>query len=243
MRNPSIKILFIAGIAFASQTGLCKPDYQGITAQGQCLKKVSQDRASVTLTSSILAATASEATQKATKANQNLRSEIQNLKLQNMTLETESFNVGEEREWVNKKMVSKGFRARISLVVETSDISRIGESISAASNVGIKDVGQLQTFVSKEKYKLEYENCLETAAKNAKDKALKLAKGAGVTLGKVQSIIEGLMPSSTSPHYNVRTFAMAKMGGESDSAEQAAPEIDSKPEDLSVVVTVTFDTN
>ena len=221
--------------------GAVQSEASGITATGACLKKITQDRASLILTSSFLSSSASQASNEATKVHQKLREAVQKLKLQNMGLETTNYSVGEEREWVNKKMVSKGFRARISLQVETSDIARMGEVIAAAANIGIKDIDSLSTFVSAEKYKSEYESCLEVASHNAKDKALKLAKGAGVKLGKVKSISEGALAT---PHsVAVRPMVMAKsMGGaELGSSPDEGPTIDTKSVDLNVSATVTFD--
>lgn len=214
---------------------------EGITATGTCLKKVAQDRASVTLLSTALAPMASDASREATKAHQKLRESVQALKLENMSLETTGYNVSEEREWVNKKTVSKGFRANLSLEVQTSDIARIGDVIAVATKLGIKGVSGLNTFVSNEKYKSEYEGCLESATRNAKDKALKLAKGAGVKLGKVLAINEGGSPVS-SRSYVSRAVASGMMALD-DAVESAepAPTIDAKPIDMTVSATVTFD--
>jgi uncharacterized protein YggE len=171
---------------------------------------------------------------------QKLRDALQQLKLANMTLETGHYTVGEEREWVNKKSVSKGFRASMSLIVETSEINRIGEVIATATKMGIKDVGGLNTSVSSEKYKSEYEGCLEIASRNARDKAIKLAKGAGVKLGKVKSIDEGVSPPNHG--YGTRSVMMTRAFADGAApADESGPMIDTKSLDLNVSATVTFD--
>ncbi|MCX6124044.1 MAG: SIMPL domain-containing protein [Proteobacteria bacterium] len=210
---------------------------QGITTTGTCLKKVSQDRASVTLTTNILAPSPGTASKEATKEHQKLRDAIIALKLGNTTLETAGYNVFEDKQYESKKLVSKGFRARIGLSVETSEISRIGEAIAVAAKHGVKDVDSLSTFISAEKHKAEYEACLEIAAKNARDKGVKLAKGASVKLGKVLRIEEGARSPSRSNYKSAPMLAMASDGTSSDAP---APSIDARAEDMTVSATVTF---
>jgi len=238
-----VKLALIAILALIHATpskAAIQSDASGIMATGTCLKKISQDRAAVTLSVSTLAPNPSLASNETTKLHQKLRDAVQHLKLENLALETTNYSVGEEREWVNKKMVSKGFRSRISLVVETSEISRVGEVIAAATKLGVKDIDGLNTFVSSDKYKAEYEGCLEVATRNARDKALKLAKGAGVKLGKVKSISEGPAPSSQ--NYGNRPVMMTRAFSDAAAPElDAGPTIDTKSVDLNVSATVTFD--
>ncbi|MFO0204350.1 MAG: hypothetical protein ACK528_14625, partial [Alphaproteobacteria bacterium] len=54
----------------------------GIQASGQCLKKVSQDRGAIVVTTSIVASTPKDASERATKAHERVRSASANLKLQ-----------------------------------------------------------------------------------------------------------------------------------------------------------------
>lgn len=213
-------------------------DRKGISATGTCLKKVAQDRGAITFTATALASNASESSKAATQEHQKLRAAIASLKLENATFETANFQVSEEREYQNKKWISKGYRTRISLALETSDIARLGDAIAAAAKIGVKEIDQLNTFVSHEKMKAEYESCLETATQNARDKALKLAKGAGVKLGKVQAVMEGSQAGTTrTPMMKSMMMAPAAAAGYDG---EAGPTIESKAEDLQVSATVMF---
>jgi uncharacterized protein YggE len=235
-------LLQLVALLSLPATGLAGADSTGITATGTCLKKIAQDRAAVTLSVSTLAANPSLASSEATKSHQKLREAIQSLKLPNLALETSNYSVSEEREWVNKKMISKGFRARISLVVETSEIGRMGEVISTATTLGLKEINGLTTFVSNERHKAEYEGCLEVASRNAKDKAAKLAKGAGIKLGKVKSIQEGVVQNP--PSIGRAPVMMTRAFADSETAEGGAgPTVDAKSVDMTVNSTVTFDTD
>ena len=61
---------------------------QGITAVGTCLKKIAQDRISLTISSEALTPNPSQSSQEATQEYQKIRNEIQKMKLNNQTLET-----------------------------------------------------------------------------------------------------------------------------------------------------------
>lgn len=226
--------LFVSGPIFAVDLDRDR----GITATGTCLKKITQDRAMVTFTTNVLAPNASNASKEATKDSQKLRAALQALKLENSSLETTGFNVSEDRQYENKKLVSKGFRARIGLSIETSEIGRVGEAISAAASLGVKEVDSLRTFVSAEKHKAEYEGCLEIATRNARDKAQKLAKGAGIKLGKVLRINEGTVHAPVSSEKSYMRGAPMAMAGAQDAE---SPTIDARADDMTVSATVTFD--
>lgn len=211
----------------------------GITATGSCIKKVSQDRAAVTLTASSLKNNASQAVSEATRIHERLRDAAKALNLKSASLDTESVYVYEDREWVDKKMVSRGYRAKIALSIESSDIGRMGEVIALGIKQGIQEVGGLKTFVSKEKFKAEYDDCLETATRNAKDKAQKLAKGAGVRLGKVMNISEGGSESSVVQNFE-RAALMGMEYKNMASDAVASPTIEAKTLDMTVSATVMF---
>lgn len=228
--------VFIVGhtIAFAADSSL-----SGIVASGACLKKVSQDRGSVTLVSDALAPTSAESSQRANKDNAAMRAAVQALKLDDAILASDSYSVYEEREQSGKKMVSRGYRTQIGLKVETSQISRLGEVIVAANKLGVKNIHSLSTFVSEEKMKTEYESCLETATQNARDKALKLAKGANLKLGKAVAVVEGDLAGNDAPRNMMMKTGYAAESMAMDGGN-AGPAIESKPQSLTVNVTVRF---
>jgi uncharacterized protein YggE len=227
-------LLFFSGnsIAFADDAST-----RGITVTGECLKKIPQDRGAVTVASSFVAPTPRDAAQKAIAAHEKIKSAILSLKLADLQVETANYSVFQECSYSAKsERVCTGYRATLSTRFETSDIPSLGEIISTASSQGAQDVSDLEMFVSSAKLKVEREGCLEIATQNAKDKATRLAAGAGVTLGKILSLQEGL---GDSPHFPVqgRMFATAKGMAASDTS---APSIDAKPVDLTVSVTATY---
>jgi uncharacterized protein YggE len=212
----------------------------GISATGTCVRKISVDRASISLANTSLQPSPGRAMQEATREHEKLRAALKNLNLPGAVFETDDVQVREDREWVGKKMVSRGYLARIGISVETSDIAKIGDVIAVAGKHSVKDIGELTTFVSKEKYKAEYEDCLENAARNAKDKAQKLAKGAGVKIGKVIDITEG----RSGPSYDtgVRFKGVRALGASFDAAAAAepSPTIEAKQTEITVSATVLY---
>jgi uncharacterized protein YggE len=209
---------------------------QGIQASGQCLKKVPQDRGSIVVTTSIVANTPKEASQQATKAHERVRSEIANLKLQDSQTETINYSINEECLYENNKRTCRGFRATYASRFETSEIARIGEAIGVAAQNSSAEVSQLQTFVSPSRLKAERESCLEIASQDAAAKALKLARGAGVKLGRLTALSEQPEAGNVSPYMPRVAYAMEA----SSSAKMAAPAIESQPVDLEVAVRATY---
>lgn len=208
-------------------------DRHGIFVTGECLKMVAQDRAAVSIGTSTQAAGAQQAAEETIQAHEKMKAEVARLGLKNFSATTESYNVNQDCS----KQACSGYRALLSTRFETSEIFKIGDVIALASKHGAQQVSQLQTFVSPELLKSERESCLEVATKNAGSKAQKLAGGAGVCLGKLLALNEG--GDRAEPIHMLRqqrTFVAA----EASSLGKSSPSIESKPEELSVVVQATY---
>jgi uncharacterized protein YggE len=221
-----------------SPTNLFAEDaLRGISVTGECLKKVSQDRGAVTVSSTLVALTPREASERVIQSHEKVKSQILALKLDNMVAETANYSVAHECTYNSKSERScSGYRATLSTRFETSDIASLGEIISVASTHGAQDVSDLETFVSPARMKTEREGCLETATQNAKAKAMRLAFGAGVKLGKLISLNESV--DGFSPHPLQARGYGAAMAAEGMS--KAAPTIDTKPVDLTVSVSALY---
>lgn len=212
-------------------------DRHGIFVTGECLKMVAQDRAAVSIGTSTQAAGAQQAAEETIQAHEKMKAEVARLGLKNFSATTESYNVNQDCSYDGSKQACSGYRALLSTRFETSEISKIGDVIALASKHGAQQVSQLQTFVSPELLKSERESCLEVATKNAGSKAQKLAGGAGVRLGKLLALNEG--GDRAEPIHMLRqqrTFVAA----EASSLGKSSPSIESKPEELSVVVQATY---
>ena len=230
--------LSLALTIFAKPTvALSDEEPRGILATGECLKKVTQDRGAVTVSSTLVLQTPREASEKVIKAHEKLKAEIRALKLPDMEVDTANYSVNQECSYNSKsERTCTGYRATLGTRFETSDIPSLGEIISVASQNGAQDVSDLATFVSPAKLKAEREGCLETATQNAKAKALRLAAGAGVTLGKLLSLSER---GDGGPSYPMQGRAFSALSSIPE-ASAGVPSIDAKPTDLTVSVTSMY---
>ena len=238
--KPTTVLIFLAigstTLAPLANGDTLHPTPSGITVTGECLKKVSQDRGAVTVGTSIVAQKASAAAERAIEAHEHIKVDVAKLKLKDSTQQTANYSVSEECTYNGGKRLCTGYRANISTRFETSDIPRLGDVIAVAAQHGSEDISQLQTFVSREKLKESREACLETATQNAAAKALKLATGAGVKLGKLLSLSENTAPGGAFPIYQRNN----NMEMKSMSLAASAPSIDSQAEDLQVSVSANY---
>jgi uncharacterized protein len=152
-----------------------------------------------------------------------------------MELQTTETSLQEQKEWEKNKTVSKGFSARMGLNVSTSEISRLGEVLSTATKLGVRELGQMNTYVSKELFKKERETCLEEAIRNARGKAEKMAKVEGIRVGRVLQVTEnsGAVQAPV-PMYRAK-MAMA------EDATESAPTIEAKQEKISVSISASYE--
>jgi uncharacterized protein YggE len=171
----------------------------GITATGECVAKVSHDRGRVSVGSSSIAKTPSDASKEVNKDHESIKDAIKNLKLPDFTTQTESYIVEQNCSYESGKRVCDGFRASVSTNFETSDLTRLGELVVLAAKMNADEVSGVTTFPSNESLRREREACLEAATRNAAAKANQIAKGAGVTLGGLIAVTELAAPSQPSP--------------------------------------------
>lgn len=218
-------------------------DRGGITVSGECLRKVVQDRGSVMVSSTTVLATPREASEKVFKSHEQLKVKIKALNLKDFVPETSGYSVNEERAYENKKWVRKGYRATLTSTFETSEIPRLGEIISAASESGAENVGALNIYVSPEKLKTEREACLETATENAAAKAARIAAGAGVKVDRLLGVSE----NASNAHRFAKSYYAEDLSAIADMAEEPtadqsirAPMVEAKAVDLAVSVKATF---
>jgi uncharacterized protein YggE len=208
----------------------------GITSTGECVAKVSHDRGRVSVGSSTIAKTPSDASKEVNKDHESIKDAIKNLKLPDFTTQTESYIVEQNCSYESGKRVCDGFRASVSTNFETSDLTRLGELVVLAAKMNADEVSGVTTFPSNESLRREREACLEAATRNAAAKANQIAKGAGVTLGGLIAVTESAAPSQLSP---IAPFArVAAMEAMSDS--RGGPSVESRPVELHVSVIATY---
>ncbi len=207
-----------------------------VSVSGSCLRKITPDRASVTITSEAKESDPKRATQKAQDVYERVLSKVKALKLPDSEIQTTEYSVEEIKEWENNKMVSRGFRARMGFQVETPDAKRLGEALEIAAKEGVRDVGRLALFVSNTRERDERNACLKEAAEQARIKATKLAESLNAKLGEVITINEsGASMPQPRPH-----FGMAKSAMMDEAQLSAAPTIETGKQELSITIQASF---
>jgi uncharacterized protein YggE len=210
----------------------------GISVTGECLRKVTRDRAAITISSSIVAANAKDSSKKANEAHEKIKSEVRALNLTGLSIGTALYSVDQECPYIGKVAgrVCEGYRTTISTRFETPNVVDLEEIIGIASKHGAENVSRLEVFVSPEALKKERESCLEIATKDAHQRALKIAAGAEIQLGKLLSVTEG---TNESIHPWMGRGAVA-MSAQDAGMEKIGPTIDAEPVDLRVSVTAVY---
>jgi uncharacterized protein YggE len=208
---------------------------QGIVVSGECLTKVTQDRGSVTIGSSVTATSSKEASERTIKSHEAIRKAVRELNLPDFIAETASYTVQQECSYHEGKRRCQGYRAHLATRFETSDIGRLGDIIAIGSSSSADEISDLSVFASPTSLKAARESCLEVAMKNAATKAQKLATGAGIKLGKLLSVVEqgeqGHPPIAMAKHFQAEAMS---------DGVSAAPTVEAKPIDLRVEVTAQY---
>ena len=204
-----------------------------ISVTGMCERKVMPDRARITLTVSELQPDANGASKKAMAGYEDLRKDVKAMKLKDAELETSEYSVQEESDWVNNKKVHRGFRAKMGLLVSTSDIQKLGDVMVLAAKHGVQEVGSMMTYLSQEKMKETHEDCLKEAILNARAKANEMASVIGGHGGAVISIEETPRNGGAEPRF----FAAAPEA----KGMQLSPGIETKPEEISVNIAMSVE--
>lgn len=236
--SPNALISLVAASLALTSSLFAQERPNGISVTGECLQKVNRDRGAVTISSSIVAPNAKESSRKTIEAHDGIKSAVQALKLSGLSTSTSNYSVDQECEYNPKtsRPACAGYRTTISTRFETPNFTDLEEIIGVASQHGAQNVSQLEAFVSPTLLKSERESCLEIATKNAHAKALKIATGAGVQLGKLISVHE---EGSESPHPFMGR-GMVAMSASDAAVEKQGPSIDVEPFDLRVAVTSVY---
>ncbi len=235
MRISGKKLLLgFATLGLFGTTALAADAPRTVSVSGACIRSVVPNRAAVVLMVDEKDADAKRAQVAATRRYESIRGKISAFRLPEGEMTTVEFHSEEIREWEKNKLISKGFRTRIGLRVETSDQARLGEVIEMASREGIKQISGLKLFVSTKKMLEEKMGCLKEASEQARAKAESLVKALSAKLGEVQTIMETSGPDSPSP------MMMMDQGMMKNSAMDAAPQIEPGKTEITTTVQVTF---
>lgn len=153
-------------------------------------------------------------------------------------IETTGYRLYKKTHWdrETEKEVVDGYEASNTVVITTKDLDQVGKFIDAAVRAGANSVESINFELSEQKQSQVKTEALRRAAENAREKAVALAQGAQVSLGKVRSISEG--------YFNVVPmraggYAMAEVA--MDGAMKAPTPILPQSVTVSAQVTVVYE--
>jgi uncharacterized protein len=210
-------------------------DHRSVKVLGSCEKKVTPDRGSLSFSVENQSSDQKEAMKKTKHQYDELKKRLDKLKLENVEFKTTALTIFPVREWERDRLVNKGHKASVTLELETSEISRLGEAMEEASRAGVQNVGSMMSFLSQEKSQQEYLSCLDVAADDARKKAEQLAKKFGAKIADVISVIES--PSEKSPQ---RPLFQAKLMMAKGMSEEAPLPVEAGVEQFSTTLEVIY---
>lgn len=107
-------------------------------------------------------------------------------------IETTQYTLYPWSEWDSalQKSVNKGYRAENMIQVTIKEISRAGEILDIAVKSGVNTVNNVAFMLSEVKEKEVKDALVKEASSQARAKAENLAKGLGVSVGKVLFVTE-----------------------------------------------------
>jgi hypothetical protein len=121
-------------------------------------------------------------------------------------IQTRTYELNEDFDFVNGKRVSRGFVARNQVEVRVDQIDRVGEIIDAGIGAGANSVGSIR-FDLKNRETVEQE-ALKRAVADARDRAAAAASGAGLSVARIVRIEEA---RSLSPPVPLMRMAAQEM--------------------------------
>lgn len=164
---------------------------------------------------------------------------MKNLDIEEEDLKTVSFNISPRYEYRDYSIYPSGRRVLVgyevtqSLQVKIRDLTKIGQIIQRATDLGSNQVGNLQFTVDKQdEFK---DQAREEAIKQAKEKAKEIASQLGVDLVR----ITGFNESSQFPYYEYRDLAAEGLG----IGGGGAPQIETGQSKIEVNVALTYEIN
>lgn len=192
MKNTIFAILAICLVALSACTFTTdsNTNENTINVQGNSELKFQPDEAEVSIGVTVLKPTAKEAQEEANKV---INSIIDNLRYKGFTekdIQTEQISLYEDFSWSEKGRESLGWRATQNLVVKSSDMTKVGDIIDAATQGGANQINNINFGLSEAKEQEYKAQALSEATKSAKGKAEIIADSLDVQLNELKSVSE-----------------------------------------------------
>jgi hypothetical protein len=206
-----------------------------LTAQGVSQIKATPDIASVYLNVQTKGVDAVTAKNKNSETVDAILTALIKEGFERKDIQTLNYQISPDREWINGKMVDKGYIASYQIRVEmpTEQSSKIGDVIDAGVNNGAT-LNYINFELSQAKQNEYKALALKQATEDARIKAESIALGLGKQVGKVVSV------SSSDFGYSPWRMFDAVAGASTAEMKTAATSIQPSDQDINANVNVVF---
>lgn len=229
-------VVVTALILAISLNGLFQGQGNTISVEGVSTIKAMPDIVSVYFNVETRAKTSENATQLNSEIVSKLKAGLISQGFDENKIQTQSFNVYPEYDWINGKQVSKGYVATHALKVEisTEESGKIGSAIDAgvSAGAGISYINFELSQAKENEYKAE---AMSLAAQDAKIKAQATASGLDKKIGDLVSV-----SISNFGYYPWRAYSGSGVAEDAMVAKAEATSINPSEQEISASVTAVF---
>lgn len=232
-------ILIVAVLGFFMFKQFAPQNYSDtVNVQGTGLVKAIPDLITIYYTIDTQGTTSKDAKDKSDLIFNKLKSELEKVNISSEKLQTQSFSIYENVEWINGKTFKNGFKATHSLQLElpSEDFDKVSEAIDSGVNAGAQ-INSINFELSPSKQAEYKAQAIKLASDDAQNKAQALASGFGKQVGKLVSV-------SVDDYYyapsNLYTNSGGAMMSEVSVAKDAIANLVPSDQDVSARVSATF---
>lgn len=109
--------------------------------------------------------------------------ELKKIGINQNQIETISYTIDQIYDYPNGKKIFRGYKVKHMLKITIKDISKVGEVIDVATQNGANIINNIEFTISNKDF--YYNIALKKATKNARKKAIEIAKTLGVNINKI----------------------------------------------------------
>ena len=227
-----ITAAFSMGMIFDNNTPDINPTQKTLSTSGTVSKKVMPDKVEIILNIETWNESAQASQEDNARISDNVRNALDDIGIKD--IKTLSYYENEQYVWNSSynRQDKNGYITVNSLQITLTDITKSGSVIDAAVRAGANRVQSVSFTLTDSKQNEIKAQALEEASASAKLKAVSMAKGLGVTLGKVMNITEN--------SYNYYPMMKAMDSAAGSVTTSYTPPTQITPGDVSVDATVTI---
>ncbi|VVB80104.1 Uncharacterised protein [uncultured archaeon] len=232
-------ILIVAILGYFAFNQFAPQNYSDtVNVQGSGVVKAVPDLITIYYSIETQGTTSQDAKDKNDLVFDKLKAELDKVGISSDKLQTQSFSIYENIEWINGKSTKNGFKATHTLQLElpSENFDKVSEAIDSGVAAGAQ-INSINFELSPTKQSEYKSQAIKLASDDAQNKAQALAEGFGKQVGKLVSV-------SVDEYYYAPRNLYTNMGGamtaEATVAKDAVSNLTPSDQDVSARVSATF---